>query len=571
VKSQQDIEIEVSGEVSEMLMPFAGTTTLPRLRPVGVSVRYGINTVPQMTLDLTPDDLPLVCDFEPYRRTPVRAKVLSVNGCLDFEGLVDGLSLSQSPGSLQMQLEVKHPFQVFLEINPQLLGYHAAGVDFTARVPVLEKQFDETAPTQAAYRIALATYYNANLQLPYVDGVLEILRIILRSQAEWERIQTLPGISARPAIQAARATGRRHLDLALALLDRIDTTYVKTHLTLQDHYAMESVLENIMATRSNLWDILLSLLNDMGCGLTVSRDRAYVVPMSGFLRRQHARDIAYQAQATEPNIAYPVQYTSLGFNDSGYRDVSGVYLIASVQNRDAVDAFYQDPTALAGRGGILGVDMPYLIAFNSTAVLAAASSLQGMAHGDPLRASTPAADRTGVQEADQAAAVAQLAELERLSLDEQTLVNNARSQAAVERSFALARSWAEQEYYKIKLTDRIGGIQGEFQPRFVPGAAGSIYLRHPGVYIDCYVTAVSHTLRMQAPDQAEASTSVSFNGGRIGSTTSSLISVSGLEEFAQFQVQDAPGPTGGFTAGTSDALARAWLDNQAANLEPSGT
>lgn len=564
--AQRDMVLEVSGEVSEMLKPFVRGAAVPRLHPVGVEVRYGINQVPSAMLDLTPGDLPLICDFDAFRRSPVRIKALTVNGCLDFEGLLDGLSVNQSPGALHLQLEVKHPFQVLKEINPKLLGYHASGVDFTARVQVLRKELSQNEPELGTYRMFISDAYQANLNLPFVDGMLEVLRILVKSQLNWQRIQNMSGGLAIPAIQAAKLAGQKQLTLALGMLDRIDTSYVKTKLTLRDHYAMDTVLQGIVESQPDLWSMLLSLLDRLGCGLTIARDRAFVVPMSGFLRRAHPAGIPHQAATASPNQLYPAQYTTVAFNDNGYRDVVGVYLVASPENREAIDGFYQDPTALAGQGGILGLNMPYLVAFNSAAHQASVGMGRGLGQADVRRPSTPATAASGGSEADQAAAVRQAAARETQALADLQREQNTVRQEMQDRALKLANEWAEQEYYKVKLADRIGSLQTWFQPRFVPGAPGTVYLRHPGAYIDFFVTGVQHALRLQAPGEGMASTAISFNCGRLGGVSSILLTVSGLEEFVQFIAKSSPGPTGGFTVGTADALAGEYLANQNANL-----
>jgi hypothetical protein len=76
--------------------------------------------------------------------------------------------------------------------------------------------------------------------------------------------------------------------------------------------------------------------------------------------------------------------------------------------------------------------------------------------------------------------------------------------------------WAQVEFCKIKYADRTGNINLPFSNNWVPGSVGALYTRNPGVFLNFFVTDVTHTFSIAAPNQGSAVTSVNFNGGRMG-------------------------------------------------------
>ncbi len=547
-----DVQISVTSDDSPDVKVFepSDKKQLDNLLPSGIVIRYGLNTIPTASLDLSPKDLGLICDIEQWRRKALKIRVKSTNGCLTFRGLIDGLSLSQSVGDMRMQLILKHPFQLLTEINPTLLGYHSAGVDFTRRVSSL--QMEVNGSEALVIRYAIGEEISIDMGEPLFDGIKAILKAIVQSQAKWERVQNSAGPSAAAPIEAAKAIAQRHLAVAEALIDQIDTSFVKTNLTLTDFYTLNFVLERICESRSNLYDVLLSLLDTVGCGLVIANNKAFIVPNSGFLKQSHVGTVRLRELSTVPNIWYPVQYNSVSFNDNGYRDISGVYVISDENNLQGVDGFYHD-TETGGSGGIIGEVMPYVISFNNAALRASKvpETIKGL--GDATRPNTPSDGTVGASTTEEAQheAVVKTAETETTEQNAQVLKTNKETQATIDALYKFASEWAQLRYYQLKYTDRTGGVGLLFNPNCSPGAVGSVYLRAPGVYIDFFVTDVTHEIRMSTPDHGQATTSVGFNCGRMGSYESAPISA-GLEGLDLFD---------GFNAAQSAKVAEAFVKN----------
>jgi hypothetical protein len=57
-----DVKITVTGDQSAEMQAFAASgNDIENLLPTGIALRYGINVIPSATLDLTPEDLDIVC------------------------------------------------------------------------------------------------------------------------------------------------------------------------------------------------------------------------------------------------------------------------------------------------------------------------------------------------------------------------------------------------------------------------------------------------------------------------------------------------------------------------------
>lgn len=545
---QNDVQVTVTSDRSPEMQIFAASShDIENLLPTGVVIRYGLNTIPVATLDLSPQDLDIVCDIEKWRRTPVKLRVESRHGCITFRGIVDGLSVAQSIGDMRMQLVLKHPFQLLTEINPKLLGYHPAGVDFTRRVEALQM---ETGNSQVlVVKYAVGAEIQVNLTEPLFDGIISVMKAMVRSQLQWKLTQSLVGASAEAAVQAAEAIREKHLKVAETLLNSIDTSFVKTNLSLADFHTLNFVLESICETRSNLYDVLLSLLETVGCGLVIGNTKAYIVPNSGFLQQTHLPEINFREVSKVPNVLYPSQYNSVSFNDNGYRDISGVYIMSDDKNILGVDGFFHDKKS-GGTGGITGEVMPYVISFNNAALRAAGIPAVANAVNDKSRSNTSSdTSSTATTESAQHQAVSATAKKEKDTTDEDAKKKNEAEQKSRDAMYKFANDWAQLRYYQLKYTDRMGGIGMLFNPNCAPGTVGMVYLRAPGVYIDYFVTEVTHEIRLGVPDHGQAMTNIGFNCGRMGAYKSGPLSA-GLAKLDLFD---------GFSAETSGKVAAAFV------------
>ena len=536
---KRDIVITVAESTNKILQMFSPTERYSGIGGIvatGVSINYPINDVPTARVTVGPEALPLVCNIEKYRRHPVNIRVESINGCLTFDGLLDGVSINQSPGHLSMQLILKHPMQILREINPLWLGYQSGGIDFTKRGQTLNGPFTGDGALGLQYQLGGQVY--KFLDKTITSGIIDILRSVIVTQQYWSTLMSDPAKTGGDntiydIFKITDALRKSHLPMALALLEGIDTTtYASSYLKLADYQSMNWVFNSICATRTNLFDMLVDMFRTIGCSLITGNNKAFVVPSVGFLKIPHNSDIGYQQFSTTPNVVFPSQYSSLSFSDSGYKDISGVYALSD-QSTQLLHSKFIDPNInTAGKGGILGVQAPILLSYNNASVAAAVARLHfGLTAGAANSASAPGAATT---EKDMQATVKANAMTEAEKGIQAGIDAAISSDDTTKLLYKFLDNWAELKYYEEKYSDRIGGYSCAFLPNFAPGAIGSIYLRHPGVYIDYYVERVTHDIAVEAPNNGTATTSVGFSCGRMGSVGSALLS-SGVDSFLLYE------------------------------------
>jgi hypothetical protein len=80
------------------------------------------------------------------------------------------------------------------------------------------------------------------------------------------------------------------------------------------------------------------------------------------------------------------------------------------------------------------------------------------------------------------------------------------------------KNYAETKYYQARYGDRQGSITLDFNPKWVPGTSGSLYVRETGTFVAFYVTGVTHRIEMGAPHNGTAMTSITFCCGRVGAS-----------------------------------------------------
>jgi hypothetical protein len=234
------------------------------------------------------------------------------------------------------------------------------------------------------------------------------------------------------------------------------------------------------------------------------------VPNIGFLKMSHT-NVGLRQLSSTPNVVYPAQYNSFSFNDNGYTDIRAMALrapstmtVTSFKSNSEI-GFYVDPYA---RGGVMVQDAPTFAALGG--------SLLDSSFQDKLQQSVAAkAPNTAPGSGTAPTSAQALAELD-AQLTADAILSVKRSDKLRSEVLKYCNEWAQIKYYQAKYSDRVGNFTTLFNPNFAPGAVGQLYTRHPGTYIDFFVTGVTHSLRLAPEAQGEAITTVSFNSGRIG-------------------------------------------------------
>lgn len=77
-------------------------------------------------------------------------------------------------------------------------------------------------------------------------------------------------------------------------------------------------------------------------------------------------------------------------------------------------------------------------------------------------------------------------------------------------------NYAETKFYQSRYADRQGSITMDFNPDWVPGTSGALYVRESQMWLVFYVISVTHTVEVGAPNNGTALTIINYNCGRMG-------------------------------------------------------
>ena len=483
------------------------STNFPAVTPIGAIVNYGINKIPTALVPLDPSSLKLLCNFDQYRRTKVQLNIETTNGCLHFPGLVDGLSFSQTPGGLTATLVLKHEFQWLTELYPRIIGFAPTTNNIFRPNTTLKIDWGNAARSEMMSQIqqyGLNLNFDANL----VDFYINTLQVAVQSQ-NITQITNQDGTTlGLQTVLADSDISRKNLRAyVLGLLRKINTSATAAlNIKASSSKIADQVLQDMAMMRDNIFSNLTRLLGTIGCCIVIGNTQAFVVPEASYLLVPKIDSLQRGKTATRPNIIFPAEYDHVSFNDNGFVNIKGVYVIADQGAKIAgsgpaavVDmGYYSDPNPNAN-GNITVETLPTLVSYGLVE-----ASVQGGAGLQPRIKQNKSLLGKQLTHGQVSLAVNS---------------SNAKTYDSWAQRLIFMQQWAEMEYCKLKYDDRTGNINTYFRNNWAPGAAGTLYTRQPGTFIDFFVTDVVHNFTMSPPNSGTATTSISFKSGRMGTTT----------------------------------------------------
>jgi hypothetical protein len=514
---------------SDVSLIFSG---IPGVTATGVQITYAVGAVPTAVIDFAPaapgvikiTDSSVLANVEQLKRNEmsVSVKVRARAGTgqtstrtLSFRGLFDGLSMSNLIGGNQYQAILKNRAQVLLELTTMTPGllpastnvYKIAAFNTVEEEDgTVEKFFDASVDIKQGSPIA---YYT------------ELLRWIVKNQ--------LNGFSAYVGTDDTLPDGTKpfekifkdkryvnSLKNAQQILSQIDLTAVTGGVADQgstnDAYIQDMIKDIFVSGPNNILESYLNFLNNFGCTLIFSNSKIFVVPANSVLKPD-ATGVGYRQMQSTPNKAGPADYNNYSYSDVGYKDVSSVIVVpndyiggndkgAPIHDRGLL-AQFTDSTTISKSGSVLIIPEHVWCRYS------------------PI-SSTPADSVNTRNKLDSNESVyAKPVNIESSDI----AVKEALAKAADEKMKKynqivgkVAQNYAEIRLYQEKYKDRTGSMLMDFNPQWVPGTSGTLYIRETGATIAFFVTQVSHSINMSAPNAGSAVTSVTFCCGRIGQT-----------------------------------------------------
>lgn len=492
--------------------------------PVGANLTYGYNMIPYATVRLEMNDKTLqsICNFDDrYRRKVASIDIKTKFGCITFDGLADGLSYDLSPGSMSLQLVIKNKFQALTEVSAKFPGICPNGLDIFTRPALLTLQNNSQVSTEAEVLALFLQFEQAGFDGNPVDVIIHLLKKLLNTQNILTKIAPANRQIFFPTefVKLLKET-KGSIDSAKLVMDNIVTKWTQGMAIRTMPAVADLIMRGIVNSSGSLFDTLVSLLSQFNCAIVIGNDQAYIVPDVGFLEvpKPSGKSVGIGAKSHKVNILFPAQYSSINFNDTGYKDIKACYVYADANsNTEIVDytagsivGSYIDYEAT---GGIFTIQLPHFITLGADRfIYNVTRDLQ-----KKIKAKEPSSPKT----VDDSEIVADSFKNSRgQSIDEQD---------ALRKDFF--DNWAQLQYLQLKYRDRMGSIHGMFYPHIAPCAVGAAFTRFPGMFLDFFITSVTHSFIINEPNSGSTSTDITFNCGR----TSAGLRSKGVDKVAIFK------------------------------------
>ncbi len=472
------------------------------MKPIGASIRYGINMIPIATISLGVEHLALLCDFEQYRRTEASLLIKTTSGCLYFDGLVDGLSFTQGDRSIGAELVLKSKFQHLMELYPRMPGFHPSTISVFNRIAALK--INTSSPNNILSQIDITRNLSFDADTTIVDLFVRAVEASLKAQQDVV-LRSAAGQDLADLIEVSKAFADEKIPRGLELIKQIDTTATsKMAVRASSWLVVDAVLKHLENSTGNLLEDLMLKLAHYGCAMVIGNEKAFIIPESGFLKIPHD-DVLPKQASDKVNIIYPSQFDSFQFSDGGHVDLKALYVVSDANVNITNERLQGDLGKYIdqdGKGGLQTMSLPDFVSLGLSYTLAK--------NNETVRDKVASGTTTVQGQMDPDTVASQYDENYR---KKQVESNQLRSQ--------FLDNWAQMKYLQNKFTDRAGQIHSTFSPKWAPGAVGTLYTRHPGTYLDFFVHSVSHSFSVSAPNSGTATTTIGFNCGRVGNATES--------------------------------------------------
>ena len=502
--------------------------------PIGVSITYSVGNLPICLLSVAPHSTDpkieneasgILSDVDKNKRindVVVSASVTAVTGTetitnnISFTGILDGLSLSKSYGGNTYQAVIKPKTQVLLEVTTLTPGLYVHSQN-VFKVPdfAMVNKSGEDAISYWSFATAINNDLLSKDPITFYRDVLIALLEIQKDKVS-SFIGTAVSVEGLTQVFTKLFNDNRYkraLISAIAALKTLNVSHVVQGLVKRikvSQPAVSHLLRGYLLTGSNIvFENLSTFIGSMGCGIVWTDKSGYVVPANSFIKQVHMTPDDYGEISQYPNIAFPANYNSYVYNDNGYRDIAHVVLLKSFlppgTNMSQVEiplAFggeFHAPDSVTRASGVLVTEAhPFLTEAYNTA------------KGSDLAQAKKGLDSPGIslyETPEKYEAVVSNEEISKVLKNKEKPTKEMKD---------VCNMLAEIKYYQHRYSDRLGSVTMDFNPNWVPGTGGTLYIRETAMFLDFYVTSVTHTIELSAPNNGSAVTTVNFNCGRMG-------------------------------------------------------
>jgi len=513
------------------------TVSLSGVTPVGMSLNFSVGAIPTCLVDLAPSGPGIIkivdaasgvlANPDSQKRTEVNVdvSVRSRDGAggntthkLKWTGLLDGLTISNTVGNNSYQAVLKGKAQTLLELTTLTPGLFPTSVDIYKNpfYSVLTNTDDDSQAEQGWVNDQFAQ--KIDLDSDPIKGYTNFLKELLKEQqGGYERfLGNIMTVDATQPLQEIFSDSRykQAINDGIRLLEQVDFQYV-TGGTIEKVKCrapnVAGLIKTYFTTGSNIiLENYTNFLKFVGCSLVFGNEKIFVVPEKSFLKQQHSAP-GKKASSSTPNVANPADYNSYIYNDNGYRDICAVILanslplggqmLTSQHPETGLVACYVDKKTITKASGVLVLpDHPWsMFMYNNENAPKDAKEMKERADvgGESYY---PKGFQWGAQEPKES-------QIKRAEEKEEAYKDNVKD---------IMKNYAETRFYQARYGDRQGTITLEFNPNWVPGACGVLFVRETKFFVDFYVESVTHRVDMTPPAGGTAITVVNFSCGRMG-------------------------------------------------------
>jgi hypothetical protein len=502
---------------------------------IGMTISNTVGSIPTALIDVAPGGpgatnassagLGQVGAPDQIKRNPITLSAsVKIRGestltrSIKFLGLIDGVNLSNVVGSNSYQVVLKNRAQKLTELTTITPGLVPASVNIWRHAGHNMTRNTEEDPAEIKAWANIEA--SGVLDKPPIEAYTEIIKWILNKQVEgWaEYLGTEQSIRGSAAYSAVLGNGKyqKAAKIGLELMNSVDLRAVSDGTASKLKANSSSIIINSIGDifksgPSVILENYMNFLAYMGCTIVFSNSKMFVVPANSVLK-QNPGSPGRKALSSKPNQAYPSDYNSYVYNDNGYRDV-GCVLVLTPGWKDGTNA-----GALSTDRGLVGEYCTTLE--GGTGVLAVKSH--------PWMGLTPTGDvpaKTSVGTLKKLDGGGSMVEAATSFKGGKSIGKNTTAQGIASKKLSAGNltkatldNYAETKMYQAKYIDRQGTVTMDFNPNWVPGTGGSLFIRETGMTLAFHVTNVTHRIDVSAPNTGAAITTVSFNCGRLGAS-----------------------------------------------------
>lgn len=484
-----DISITVSG-------PELGTASVS-----DISISYGINEIPTAMLSVSPETAGFFCNIEANRRKEVNIAIRTKQGCINFKGLLDGISSTTQKGNIRYTAVIKSYYQLLAETSMMAVGISPMGLPALTRQSAIKYSADDAK--NMLYTVYGEPFIPDNYESP-IEAYVEMIKLILQNRESMLNKLTLEGVDSTAIYKALDDERFKAIaEQGLALLETIDFTYMKmaNSKAILSTDIMSMLLTLITTAEDNLMSVLMAGLDAMGCYIIFGNTKAFIVPANHFIQLETPGWPSTGQSSSQINVAYPADYEGFNYNDTGFVNVNQCFINTGLSDNPTVFistglGYYSDQNAKLGALYIKEPTPFERLMFINGMHQINREALQPFINNTKF---DPSTDYNGFIQ---------------ILVDGNVILEQANE--AISNDTYAFDSLAKLEYLKVKYQNRTGDISLNFTPNWVPGSGGIICCRVPSVYIYCYVNSVKHSFSTTPQGGGSAYTAVSFDSAQFG-------------------------------------------------------